>query len=145
MTLTAREAKRGLLLVLLAFMVLFTAEQLLLKLLDWQAKWRDDEFRAYLANPGPRNENSRKIYSCQYRSIAWFYRYRLCVLDVGMREANSEGHEEPFYYLILVGTTGHLSPISEENGDRITWDSNNIWVLDKDLGVVEDLRRGPAE
>jgi hypothetical protein len=144
MTLTARQVSRGLLFVLLAFIVLFTAEQLLLKLLDWRAKWRDDEFKAYLANPGPRNEDSRKIYGCQYRSIAWFYRYRLCVLDVGMREVDSEGIKQPYYYLILIGTTGHLSPISEENGDRITWDGTYIWVLDKDLRVVEDLRKGLA-
>jgi hypothetical protein len=142
MALAARQVRKGLLFVLLAFIVLFTAEQLLLKLLDWRAKWRDDEFKAYLANPGPRNEDSSQIYGCQYRSIAWFYRYRICIKDLDSQRTSSQNVEEPTYTLHIIGAAGYLSPIPEEGGDRETWDSTNIWVVDDELRIVDDMRKG---
>jgi hypothetical protein len=137
-----KQVKKWLVFALLALTALFVAEQLLLKFLDWRAKWDDEAFKAYLANPGVPQANKGMIYRCQYQPIAWVYRYRICIRDAGVRILNGENEEEPHYYLVMLGTTGHLTIMPEENGDRETWDRTNIWLVDKNLNVLEDLRKG---
>jgi hypothetical protein len=136
-----KQVKKWLVFALLALTALVVAEQLLLKFLDWRAKWDDEAFKAYLANPGPRNELSTRLYDCQYHQIAWFYRYRICIHDLGAHRVDSQNVERPIYTLEIVGTTGYLSLIPEEGGDRATWDASNIWVVDDNLRFLEDMRQ----
>jgi hypothetical protein len=148
MGVTARQVKKGLLFVLLAFVllgVLMVAEQLLIKELDHRAIWQDNEFNAYLADPGPRNYDSRMAYDCKYRPIGWIYRYRICVMEAGYYQDPNHQLPERGYYLIIIGVKGYLSLLPEEGGGRETWDRTLIWALDSGLRPFGDQRKGTNE
>ncbi len=140
-----RPIKKWLLFVLLAFVVLFAlivAEQLLIKQLDRRALWQDEEFKAYLTNPGPRNYDSIVAYDCQYRPIGWIYRYRICVIEGGDYLPPGKKSYEDAFFLIVVGAKSFVSPLPKRNADREIWDSTLIWYLDSDLRKISDQRKG---
>jgi hypothetical protein len=119
---------------------LIVAEQVLLRYLDYLAKWRDQEFKSYLENPGPRRK-LRTAYDCQYRPIAIIYRYRICIRSVGEIK-DATGAKRKSLTLTVIGVKGFFSPFSEEHGDRVTWDRQSIWELDDKLNVIYDIRKG---
>jgi hypothetical protein len=148
MALAATQVKKALIFVSLAFVVLcvlVVAEHFLIKELDRRAIWQDEEFRAYLANPGPRNYNSIMAYECQYRPIGWIYRYRICVHEGGSYQDPKHQLPEQGYYLIVIGAKGYLSLLPEEGGGRETWDRTLIWALDSELRPFGDQRKGIDE
>jgi hypothetical protein len=145
MALAARQVKKALIFLLLAFVVLcvlMVAEQILIKQLDRRAIWQDEEFKAYLAKPGPRNYDSLVAYDCQYRPIGWIYRYRICVIEGGDYLPPGKQSYEDAFFLIVVGAKSVFSPVPERNADREIWDSTLIWYLDSDLRKIGDQRKG---
>jgi hypothetical protein len=145
MALAARQVKKTLIFVSLAFVVLcvlMVAERFLIKELDRRAIWQDEEFRAYLANPGPRNYNSIMAYECQYHPIGWIYRYRICLIEGGDYLPPGKKSYEDAFFLIVVGAKSFFSPLPEQNSDREIWDSTLIWYLDSDLRKISDQRKG---
>ncbi len=139
-----RKLRRWIGLLLLGLVALALAEQFLIAALDYRAMWRDEDFKAYLANPGTRNYGKTILYDCQYRQIGWIYRFRICIKDGGRRVNKSQNLDEPLLYLIIIGAKSFFSPIPEGSRGRETWDRKLIWSLNDKLQIVGD-RRGGAE
>jgi hypothetical protein len=144
MVFPSRKVLRWIGLLLLGLVGLALAEQFLIAALDYRARWRDEDFKAYLANPGTRNYGKIILYDCQYRPIGWIYQFRVCIMDYGRRVDKSRNIDEPQYVLFVIGAKGYFSPLPEGSRGRETWDRKLIWSLNDKLQIVGD-RRGGAE
>ena len=122
--------------LLLGIVALVFCEQVLIKYLDYRAKWDDAAFQAYLASAPSERNTSGAAFACRYQKIAIIYRYRICLQSISLANEVTK-----HWRLELVGLTGYLSLMLEEDGGRETWDRTQIWLLDDKLQFKEDLRK----
>jgi hypothetical protein len=112
--------------------------------LDRGAIHDDEAFKSYIASLDLKNPSSNPNYSygvnsfeCQYKKIFWFYNFRMCLQGYGFDPANGM----PRYRLRIAKPAGYLTVIPWEKIDRIAYDGADIFTLDNQGHVIEEMSK----